>query len=322
MTAGARGVAGAWSRFWFAPQPTSTLAVYRIAFGLLVFAWTVAFLPDVQTFFGPDAIEPVPAFQPRVGWWGVLNSAQTGWAAVAVSLALLVASLCLAVGFRTRLASVIVFVGIISLQHRTPAVFNGGDQLLRITSFFLMFAPAGAALSVDRRLRHRDRFWAFPLRAPWAMRLIQVQLSVMYLCTVWEKLHGAPWQHGTAVSLSLGLQDLQRFPPPSFLLHSLVFSTVMTYLTLAIELMVGILVWNRAARPVVLALGAGLHIAIGLSLNVAFFSETVLTTYLTFLSPTFAIALALAARRRLARIPWLRVRPEALASAVTAPPPR
>ena len=36
-----------WNRFWFAPEPTSTLAVLRIAVGLLLFAWTVTVLPDL-----------------------------------------------------------------------------------------------------------------------------------------------------------------------------------------------------------------------------------------------------------------------------------
>jgi hypothetical protein len=103
------------------------------------------------------------------------------------------------------------------------------------------------------------------------------------------------------VSLSLGLQDLQRFAAPDFVIHSLFLSSVLTYCALAIELMVGVLVWNRAARPVVLALGASLHLSISLALRVSFFSEAILTAYIAFLSPAAAIAAALFVRDRLRR---------------------
>ena len=42
-----RAVARAWDRFWFRPQPTSTLAVLRIAFGLLTTAWAIMLAPDI-----------------------------------------------------------------------------------------------------------------------------------------------------------------------------------------------------------------------------------------------------------------------------------
>ena len=59
------------------------------------------------------------------------------------------------------------------------------------------------------------------------------------------------------------LEDFQRYPLPAVFSHSPFFSSVMTYWTLAVELMVGILVWNRAARPLVLTLGVALHVTVG-----------------------------------------------------------
>jgi hypothetical protein len=294
-----RRVGDKWNRFWFAPEPTSTLAVFRIVFGALSFVWTLSLLPDLYAFFAPDGIEARQPVDLATGWWGVLNAVDTRAVVLVVFLVLLVGSLCFLVGYRTRLASVIVFVGILSFQHRTPSIFNAGDVLIRICAFFLMFAPAGASFSVDRWRKHRDHFWEFPARAPWALRLIQVQVSVLYLASVWEKLHGAAWRNGTAVSLSLGLQDFQRLPAPGFLVHSLLLSSVMTYWTLAVELMIGILVWNRAARPLVLALGVSLHLSIDVMLRIGFFSEAVLTSYLAFLSPAFAAAMLIAVRNRL-----------------------
>ena len=291
-----RTVAKAWDRFWFEPQATSSLAVFRIAIGAITFAWTLSLLPDLGAFFSAHGIEPSPPAHPPAGWWGVLNIFPSYTVVLVLYGLLLVASVCLVVGYRTRLASVLAFVAIMSFQHRSTSIWNSGDDLLRIMMFFLMFAPAGASLSLDRLRTARARFWEFPARAPWALRLVQIQISVVYLSAVWVKLHGPTWRDGTAVSYAVRLEDFLRFPLPHALAHSLLFSSVMTYSTIAVELMIAVLVWNRAARPLVLALGVGLHFGLGSSLRLGFFGEIMITCYLAFLSPTAAAAGVLAVR--------------------------
>lgn len=318
-----RALGRAWQRFWFAPEPTSSLALLRIAFGVLAFAWAVSLMPDLQAFYSAHGVEPTQPTGPADGSWGLLGISDSGSMLVAVYGALLLGSLCVAVGYRTRIATVVVFVAILSFQHRNPSVLNSGDGLIRHLAFFLMLAPAGASLSVDRWRTARERFWEFPARAPWALRLIQVQVSVVYLASVWEKVQGPGWTSGMAVSAALRLEDFQRFPAPEFLTDSIVLSSVMSYWTLAIELMIGILIWNRAARPLLLTLGAGLHLSIDLSLRIGFFSAAMLTAYIAFLSPAAASALALACRDRLlaSRLGRSRrARREALAARAVSPP--
>ena len=105
-------VAVAWERFWFAPEPTSSLALFRIAIGVISFAWALSLLPDFHAFFSSDGVEPIPPMHPPTGVWGVLNTFPSYSVAIALLVALLVASLCLTVGYRTRLASVVVFVAV------------------------------------------------------------------------------------------------------------------------------------------------------------------------------------------------------------------
>jgi hypothetical protein len=137
-----------------------------------------------------------------------------------VLAALALSSVCLMLGQWTRVAAVVVFVGIVSLEHRNPFVFNSGDGLLRVIAFYMMLAPSGASLSLDRRRRDRSAFWEFPRRAPCALRLMQVQLSVVYLSSVWTKLGGTTWNDGTAVSYAVRLEDIERFAPPASLPRS------------------------------------------------------------------------------------------------------
>jgi hypothetical protein len=181
-------------------------------------------------------------------------------------------------------------------------IMNAGDGVVRSMAFFLMLAPAGAALSVDRYRKAPDRFWEFPARAPWALRLIQVQLSIGYLSAVWHKSHNELWTNGTAVSYALRMQDIHRFATPAFITHSELLVNTLTYGTFAIELSLGVLVWNRVARPWVLLCGVALHLGIDSSIMVGFFSYVMLAGYLSFVPPDTSARVILAVRDRVGRV--------------------
>lgn len=269
-----------WERFWFAPASTATLAVFRAAYGVVLLVWTAAIAPTARSFFSRTGV--LPSQRASGMRWGLL-----GWfgsdAAVYLVVALLgAAAICIAVGYRTRLASVVAFVGMLSLIRRNPFVFNSGDSLLRNISLFMVFAPSGAALSVDRWRRGRESFWLSAARAPWALRLVQVQISMVYVFTVWAKLRGERWLDGTAVGETMRVGDLVRFKIPFGPTDSLLLSNLMTYGTLVVEASLAILIWNRRLRPWVIAAGIGLHLFIEVTFALGFFSTIMIMSYIAF----------------------------------------
>ncbi len=310
-----------WNTFWFRPEPTSTIAVVRIVFGFVATLWTLSQLPTLLTFYGPAGVLPtVPPL--GLGAWTLLSVSTSAPVVIGLWVVTLLGAIGVMIGFRTRLAAILVFVGVLSFERRDPYVLNAGDLLLRTLAFYLVFSPAGEALSLDRWRRARERFWEFPLRAPWTLRLMQIQLSVIYFATLWGKLQGDRWRDGTAVSYALRIDDIHRFATPAFLADSVVLSEILTFGTLLLELALAILVWNRALRPWVLAFGVSLHVSIALSIMVGFFTMLMLTLYLAFIPAETARRLILSAvaawrRRKATRRKVTRRRPGAPA----APPP-
>ncbi len=171
------------------------------------------------------------------------------------------------------------------LQRRNPAVLNAGDRLLANLGFYLMLAPSGASLSLDRWRRATGSFWEFPARAPWALRLVQVQLSLLYLSTVWEKLQGQTWADGTAISYGLGIGRLARVHLPDGLTDSVLLVNLLTWSTLVIELSLALLVWRRRLRPWVLGFGVAMHLCIEVTMMVGFLGMAILVAYLAFVPP-------------------------------------
>lgn len=288
----------AWDRFWFAPQPTSALALVRIAAGAICIGWALSLLPDLFSFYSSDGVIPEQLPNQGEGVWGLLDVFPSDGALVALWVAFLAASVALMLGLFTRLAALVTLICLISFARRNHLVLNSGDGLLRVLVLFLALAPAGASLSLDRLRRSRADFWEFPARAPWALRLIQVQIGVLYVSTVWQKARGTRWNDGTAVSFANRIEDLERFPLPSLLKNDLLMANVLTFGTLAVELSLGVLVWNRVLRPWVLGLGVALHLGIDYSLRVGFFSYALFACYLAFVPPDTARNAILGCRDR------------------------
>lgn len=262
----------AWSRWAFDPVDTAPMAAMRIAVGLLVLGWTVSLLPDAQAFLADDGLLPE---LPEVSGGAWVLGLGPPYLVLGV---LLVASVALVLGWRTRVVSVVVAALVLAVQRRDPFVLNSGDLLLRELAVFVALMPAGQVWSLDARRRGTPGAW----RAPWALRLVQFQVSVLYLSSVMAKLRGDSWNEGTAVGTALQLEDLQRFVVPEVLATSLLVSTVMTFGTLALEGALVVGVWLPRTRWWVLGAGVLMHLGIDLTLLVGWFSFAVLTAYLAF----------------------------------------
>ena len=135
------------------------------------------------------------------------------------------------------------------------------------------------------------------------MRLVQIQLSVGYLSAVWHKVQGGTWRDGTAVAYALRIEDLSRFPVPDLLTRSVMLTEALTFGALALELALGVLVWNRVLRPWVMSAGVLMHLTIEYAIVVGFFGAAMLIMYLAFLAPATATRLVLGVRDRVRPVP-------------------
>ena len=268
-----------WRRFWFRPEPSTTLGIVRISFGLVMIGWTLALRFTLLDLFGNDSVAPNPAYGRYE--WGLLEIAHDDRAVVALWLLLLLSAIGLTLGWHSRIAALGVFVCVMSFERAGTFVFNSGDSLLRLEALFMLLAPCGAALSLDRR-RTVGSFWSAQVRAPWVLRLMQVQLSIIYIFSVLNKLAGQTWRDGTAVSYALQMSDIGNFIVPSWLTGNSVLMNVATWGALLLEICIGVFVWNRRARPWLLSAGVVMHLTMMTAMALAFFSFAMFVLYLAF----------------------------------------
>jgi Vitamin K-dependent gamma-carboxylase len=285
-----KSLRGAWDSFFFTEQSPVPLALFRVAYGALVITSLLLLRPDWLAWFGDRAWISLQTMQsietgPRLNLFTVIP--QTDVWINSLFWVFLVSAILLTVGFLTRLNSVIVFLCLASIQQRNLFITNGGDTFMRVAGFFLIFAPAGAAFSIDRLLRiwRKKEGSQLQPRSPWAQRLIQIELALVYFSSFCWKLKGQPWTHGTALFYVYHLESLRRFPLPAWLFHPMVLK-LGTWFALVFEFSMGTLIWVKKLRYPLLAVGVAFHLWLEYSLNIQLFQWEILSAYILFVDPS------------------------------------
>ena len=279
----------AWDSFFFAPQSPLPIALFRILYGLCVSMTLILLYSDWLNWFGVHAWvsqETMKIIEPgaRINLFTLLPQ-NDNWIMGFFWLSLGSAIL-LAIGLWTRISSIVVFLCVVSIQQRALLITHGGDKFLRAAGFFLMFAPAGAALSLDRviRLRTKREDHNVEPRAPWAQRMIQFQLALLYFTSFLWKLKGHAWLDGTALYYVIHLHEIHRFPLPSWSQNAAILH-LGSWLTLALEFSLGTLIWFKRFRYYLLVSGLLFHLCLEYAFNLPMFEWDILAAYVLFIEP-------------------------------------
>jgi hypothetical protein len=281
-------VAEGWRAFFHAPEPPHTIALFRIVFGVVLIVNVVSYARDARLWAGPEGLVSHDEFLRLYGrsrftlFTWLPPTERTVWLVIGAHLA---AAVSLTVGWLTPWSAGVAFVTLASLQHRNPLVGYGGDDALRIMTFLLIFSRAGDVASIDA-------WWAGPrVRAadasPWCTRLMQLQVSIVYLQAFLSKFAGETWRQGSAVYYAVEVPKFRRYRLPRWA-RTLTGARLLTWTTLAVELALGSIVWIRECRlPVVLA-GLAMHAGMEVFMNLHLFGAVMAACLLLFLDPAAA----------------------------------
>ncbi len=287
MTTGS--IRAAWNRFFHEPVEASTLSVYRILFGFMLLAYAGLISSDLLVWYGEKGVLPLAESKALDGGWGfnLLHLFPNTDFVVHVFFGVFVlAALCVTLGCFTRVASVVSCLCLISLHHRNVMLLHSGDFFLRIVSIWMMFADSGRMYSIDRliRLARGVEPGGAPVVSPWPMRMIQLQVALLYMDAFLWKVRGEPWLNGTAIYYSSRLVEFWRFPTP-YVFEHLWTIKLMTWGTLVIEFALGFLLWVKDLRYWILMGGVVLHAGIDWTMNIPLFAPIMITSYLTWVDP-------------------------------------
>lgn len=275
-------LAGAWHSFFFDPIPVTTIAAFRLLFGCLLTVNAFHWVLDRRRYLCVDAVislDRLRSFRDGFSLFRLLPASD--WAAWTLLTMHVSACVSLTAGLMTRTSAAVVFLTMVSFHRKNPCILHSGDSVLKLITFLLIFSSAGEAFSIDHvhsNARH------ISLAAPWSQRLMQIQISIVYLRSVYWKLRGVTWRDGSAVYYATRLYAYRRSSLPLFL-QGLPLAKFLTRSALAIEMSLGSLIWIDEFRNANIVAGILLHLGIELWMNVHLFGWTMMVCLLLFVDP-------------------------------------
>ena len=276
-----RGVARAWAaveRFAFAPASAAPLAVLRIGLAsvLLVQAGMVA--PALFELYGRSGILQTPLLDAhggpgfvRLGWLiDRLATLGIGEAPIVVAVGALyvLALAALLAGWHTRVAAAGAWFSHLMLMMTADSTNYGVDQFANIFLFYLMWMPAGAALSLDRRLGRAPVGPTSTARL--ALRVVQIHLCIVYLASGLGKALGEQWWNGEAIWRTLNLPDYRQYDF-TWLARYPWLAAVAGWTVLLVECGYPLMIWPRRTRRLWVAATVALHVGIAVFMGLSVF---------------------------------------------------
>ncbi|MBJ43244.1 MAG: hypothetical protein CMJ80_08220 [Planctomycetaceae bacterium] len=267
-----------------------SLAAFRIGIGALLLTDLGMRATDLTAHYTDDGIVPRSLLDDRLrdSWrwsWHMLNGSAAFQSALFLVAAFAAAALM--VGFRTRFATVVSWLLLVSLHARNPFIVNAGDVLLRVVLFWSIFLPLGAVWSID----HRYRPQAIPKNPTTsvASAAILLQVACMYWMTAYFKWHGI-WLTPDGFRRVV---ELDSYAKP-FAYQLLNFPDLLPWMgcgVLSLEICGPILAFSPfATKPIrllVFVCFCLLHIGIELSLTVGLFSIISILAWILFIPDVF-----------------------------------
>jgi hypothetical protein len=300
-----------------------TLGFFRVVFGLHLIAniYDRTQGPDGLAFYTNEGVMPnhYALFAPAGDKiWSLLFPFSTPAEVQVAFCCILAVYVLYVIGYKTKLAQLLVIVCLLSLDNRNLHLQNGGIVVTNIVAIWTAFLPLGSRFSLDalfRSLRERvetdpaeleDR--AAMVRAPktfvrFAYFGIVFNFAVIYFFNCVHK-HGVTWRDGSAVHWVLWQNRIAtiwtawlRMHEPSW------FSPVSTWATLVLE--AGLPVWllipihSKWIRRIAIFSVFSLHGMISLLMTLGPFSYSMMSFSLLLLSdPDWAFARRVFAPRR------------------------
>lgn len=188
-----------------------SLAAYRIGLGLLLVVDALLRAPDVSIMMGPDGIFPldaVSAYYGTVTLWSLAAIHDSAlWSGTVLAMEGL-AGVAIAVGWQTRVATILGWVAVMSVIRRTSPAANAGDVWLGCQMFWAMFLPLGATWSVDAFRSDAKHSASRPPTTAFSMATVATvfQIVVIYLGAGLAKCN-ADWLTGDALIHAISVHD-------------------------------------------------------------------------------------------------------------------
>lgn len=291
---------------WIGEINAKPVCAFRIVMGAILIFWYIELLPDTDLFFYGLFPQEIMQRLKSEYFLSPLDWVSGEWWPLLFIALGFISSVFLLLGWRSRIAAIVSFICLVSIQHQNLLLWDGSDAVIRVTSFWLIFCPIDRVYSIDAMVAAR-RGRSLSIYAPAiGVRLLQLQVACIYLVSGWAKLHGMPWLDGTALHYALNLGPAWNRMLATVLSQQQSLVMIGTAGTLLFELFFCFFLFSPWFQPwlkiFALVWGAALHLLIMLTLKIGWFTQVMLGTYVLFFEPEWIDKVERAVKKTLIKL--------------------
>ncbi|MBB5790605.1 HTTM domain-containing protein [Jiangella mangrovi] len=207
---------------------------------------------------------------------------------------LLLAALAVAftLGWRTRVVTPLLMIGIASLMRLNPLGDDAGDNIVRIMLLFLCFADVSMRWSLDARRRARPDYRPLIALPPWtgtlfhnvALMAVAAQVFIIYMTSGLSKVQGSMWQEGVGLYYPLRIGQYAPWPGLNELVYTNgFFVTIGSYVTVFVQVLFPLLLLRRGTRVLALLAIFAMHVGIAVTMALPWFSLAMIAADMVFI---------------------------------------
>ena len=181
-------------------------------------------------------------------------------------------------GYFIRLSTFIVWFTTINLQNRIYSTNTGGDLLLNILLFYLIF------ISDRKKLSNQNTNEIINLIDNVFIFLCKFQVLIVYAVSAFYKLNNTEWLNGSALENILSVKE---YSTPFFIENGHKYSNLLkifTWFSVAYQIVFVLFIFARKYSVFFLLVGVMIHLFIAFFIGLFNFSFVMICCYLLFIS--------------------------------------
>jgi hypothetical protein len=252
-----------------------SLALMRVGIAVLLLIDLLVRWSSANDFYTDKGIFTVKDFLSISNWstWSI-HAINGSWEFQSlIFLISIIFVLMLLVGYKTKVATLLSFILLLSLHHRNLIVIDKGDALLRVILFWGLFIPWNARFSIDSIINKAlkklpDKFFSLGVTGYF------VQICCLYAFASLYKT-GPEWTRDFTAGYYALSSDLYSFPMAHFVLAFPPVLRVFTFCTRFLEITAPFLLffpfYTSLMRMAAVALLISMHAGFGATLLVGLF---------------------------------------------------
>jgi hypothetical protein len=255
------------------------LAAFRMALGTLLIVDLLMRSRGLVAFYSDDGVLPREAFFASYSNAYSLHAISGEvWVQAGLFVVAGLFAAAMVFGYRTRVATVVSWLLLLSLRNRNPMVLNSGDTLLALLCFWAIFLPLGERWAVDGRRIDRDRSSV----ASVATLALLLQVTLMYATNAIHKGRSEEWMSGEAVTYIFQADQFTRLLGNTLATHHVLLEWVTLFWVALLFLSPLLVLLTGRTRALLVTLFVGIHLGMLATMQIGVFPLVAVAALLPF----------------------------------------